>query len=390
MSPRQWHQAGKRTTEIRLPFAASINDNADGANHAAMSLHDVHRRLHSTAARDDVLGDDEFLVRRLLVDGSAPNRQAEASPFLEEEGCKLLPMNASDTKWMTGPSEEKYTGRQPNFMIAGEQKAGTSYLYHNLRLHPDVFVSRLKEPLFFSRHDFDSTKVPGYLKEHFSEAQEEAWVGEASASYFHSEDAPSRIRESFGPGMKFIICLRHPTEKAVSLYLHNYRRGRLRGDERIGELEKTPFRVKDFAIHSKACSRFLEIFGAENVHFLRFDMLRSSPVAFVESALSFLGISTNRPPLPRFVNKGNDLRWDGETLTIAEDNRASEAQVNPRFRRSELEALHESMQEDVERTEEVTGLDLSAWKRFPFFCSIVISCVSVLIPFLDDLSDMLV
>ena len=36
-----------------------------------------------------------------------------------------------------------YDGRVPNFMIAGEQKAGTSYLHLNLRHHPQVFMTRV-------------------------------------------------------------------------------------------------------------------------------------------------------------------------------------------------------------------------------------------------------
>ena len=32
-------------------------------------------------------------------------------------------------------------------------------------------------------------------------------------------------------------------------------------------------------------------------------------------------------PLPRVINKGNDLRWDGESLTIAETELPSAEQV---------------------------------------------------------------
>jgi Sulfotransferase domain len=264
---------------------------------------------------------------------------------------------------------DPYDGRLPNFMIAGEQKAGTSYLHLNLRHHPEVFMTRVKEPLFFSKPNFDSNNVSGYLREHFGTARNERWVGEASASYFHAEKAAPRIKEAFGSEIKFIIPLRHPTEKAVSLYLHNYRRCRLRGDEGLLGVEKTPFPIRKFTSHSKECTRFLDIFGPENVHFLLFDTLRSSPSAFVEGALSFLGLTAVQAPLPRVINKGNDLRWDSESLTIAETELPSAEQVRPRFRKAELELLHESVQEDVERTEQITGLDLSSWKRLPYIVS---------------------
>jgi hypothetical protein len=259
-----------------------------------------------------------------------------------------------------------YDGRVPNFMIAGEQKAGTGYLYANLRHHPQVFMTRVKEPLFFSSPKFDWNNLSGYLREHFGIARNQRWVGEASASYFHSGGAADRIKVAFGSEMKFIVPLRHPTEKAVSLYLHNYRRRRLRGDEELLNLEKTPFPIRKFTSHSQECARFLDLFGPASIQFLLFDTLRSSPSAFVEGALSFLGLKAVCAPLPKVINKGNDLDWDGEYLTIADPELPSAEQVRPRFRKADLELLHESLQEDVEQTERITGLDLSDWKRFPY------------------------
>jgi hypothetical protein len=273
---------------------------------------------------------------------------------------------------------DAYDGRVPNFMIAGEQKAGTGYLYANLYYHPQVFMTRVKEPLFFSSPKFDWNNLSGYLRKHFGTARNERWVGEASASYFHARGAADRIKEAFGSEMKFIVCLRHPTEKAVSLYLHNYRRCRLRGDEGLLGVENTPFQIRKFTSHSEECAQFLDLFGPENVQFLLFDTLRSSPSAFVEAALSFLGLTAVKAPLSLVYNKGNDLRWDGESLTIADTELPSAEQVRPRFRKAELESLHESLQEDVEQTERITGLDLSGWKCFPY-----------IVPFLAFISDVL-
>ena len=38
----------------------------------------------------------------------------------------------------------------PNFFIVGAAKSGTTSLYHHLCQHPDVFMSPVKEPNFFS------------------------------------------------------------------------------------------------------------------------------------------------------------------------------------------------------------------------------------------------
>jgi hypothetical protein len=38
----------------------------------------------------------------------------------------------------------------PTFLIIGAGKSGTTSLYHYLKQHPDVYMSPVKEPLFFA------------------------------------------------------------------------------------------------------------------------------------------------------------------------------------------------------------------------------------------------
>src|SRR5215217_7116747 len=38
----------------------------------------------------------------------------------------------------------------PNFFIVGAQKAGTTSLYHYLDQHPQIYMSPIKEPCYFS------------------------------------------------------------------------------------------------------------------------------------------------------------------------------------------------------------------------------------------------
>ncbi|MCH9035408.1 MAG: sulfotransferase [Planctomycetes bacterium] len=40
---------------------------------------------------------------------------------------------------------------KPDFFIVGAPKCGTTSLYEYLRQHPEVFMSRIKEPHFFGR-----------------------------------------------------------------------------------------------------------------------------------------------------------------------------------------------------------------------------------------------
>src|SRR5436853_5806169 len=46
---------------------------------------------------------------------------------------------------MSSPSK-----RMPNFFVVGAPKAGTTSLYHYLDQHPEVYMSPIKEPNYFS------------------------------------------------------------------------------------------------------------------------------------------------------------------------------------------------------------------------------------------------
>ena len=53
-----------------------------------------------------------------------------------------------------GTKRDEYSmssaAREPNFFIVGAPKAGTTSLYHYLDQHPDIYMSPIKEPCFFS------------------------------------------------------------------------------------------------------------------------------------------------------------------------------------------------------------------------------------------------
>jgi len=111
----------------------------------------------------------------------------------------------------------------PNFFIAGAPKAGTTSLYHNLRQHPQVYMSPVKEPCYFASeirvenfapemqpkmraqmervkarigHGLVDNKTRGIVAEWaeyirlFEGVKEETAAGEASVCYLWSKTAP--------------------------------------------------------------------------------------------------------------------------------------------------------------------------------------------------------
>ena len=108
--------------------------------------------------------------------------------------------------------------RLPNFLIVGAAKSGTTSLASHLSKHPEVFVPPLKELYFFEREELWA-KGPDWYAQQFAGAGDAVAVGEATPSYMFYPWAIERI-EGLLPGVRTIVCLRDPVDRAYSHYLH--------------------------------------------------------------------------------------------------------------------------------------------------------------------------
>ena len=127
--------------------------------------------------------------------------------------------------------------KKPNFIIVGAMKAATTSVYSYLKQHPDIFMTRVKEPMFFNNYkksqDFliigskskNKIKTISEYYALFDEAKSEKLLGEASPSYIYDKKTPSLIKK-YLPNTKIIIILRQPIDRAYSNFLHVLRSGR--------------------------------------------------------------------------------------------------------------------------------------------------------------------
>ena len=122
----------------------------------------------------------------------------------------------------------------PNFFIVGAAKAGTTSIYAYLSQHPDIYLSPLKEPKFFSvsANEFphngpgDSNVDSSIIRnwddyiELFKDAGHEKVIGEASADYLYFNKTVIPLIYKISPDAKILIILRNPTDRAFSAYRH--------------------------------------------------------------------------------------------------------------------------------------------------------------------------
>ena len=103
---------------------------------------------------------------------------------------------------------------KPNLFILGAGKCGTTSLYHLLERHPEIKVSAVKEPSFFCSHFQVISNPVTYFGLFDSDRK---YRVDASHVYFSNpETAP--ILASLFPEAKFILALRDPKARALSLY----------------------------------------------------------------------------------------------------------------------------------------------------------------------------
>jgi hypothetical protein len=113
----------------------------------------------------------------------------------------------------------------PNLFIAGAPRCGTTSLHAWLSTIPGVFMSRIKEPNYYSRVVIGEEHPlvrpirdeASYLAL-FADAGDARYRGEASPNYLEDPEAPALI-ERTSPGARVIASLRDPVERLFSHYL---------------------------------------------------------------------------------------------------------------------------------------------------------------------------
>ena len=101
----------------------------------------------------------------------------------------------------------------PNFIVVGANKGGTTSIYHYLRQHPEVYLSPVKEPHYFSKDiDVDLVYVVDY------EMQQAEIVILSKGAAFDKNDAPviSLYNEYFGGSMSSIVFQELRESKALA------------------------------------------------------------------------------------------------------------------------------------------------------------------------------
>ena len=198
----------------------------------------------------------------------------------------------------------------PDLMVIGPQRTATTWLFENLRRHPQLHFARDKEIYFFNllnqtnHRRFRSSKLAWYL-EFFADPLPRSNTLRAEATSSYAAMAPELIRNItlLNPGLKAILLVRDPVERAWSQFKCMHR------DNRVESATAADFDRYYRDGYERRCNHFSAIIDAweyclkpGNLFVGAFHRVASEPQCLIDEISDFLGIERGLP------NPG--LLWD--------------------------------------------------------------------------------
>lgn len=273
---------------------------------------------------------------------------------------------------------------QPNFIIVGGKKCGTTSIASILRGHPDVFVPELKEVHFF---DYESKVARGipYYETFFADATNEKVIMDVSPNYMYVGNVPERIK-TLTPDVKLIFFLRNPVNRAYSHYWDHVRRQAEPLDFENALERKNSYIEK--SLYHKHLIRFFSVFDKNDILLLKSEEFFDSPQSCLEKLAAFLEISPrafkeirmkeNYSRLPRsaslekfFLSSGPVIRTIRKLTPagIKKSIKTLDEKLNmKKFKPSPMSAgtkemLMKKFASDINELEKLSSLDLRQWKE---------------------------
>lgn len=245
-----------------------------------------------------------------------------------------------------------------DFFIAGVQKGGTTALDAYLRQHPSIQMAKVKEVHHFDDESGVDWSCPSHdrLHEQFDWSVSQVIRGEATPIYTYWPASLERI-QTYHPGAKLIVGLRHPAFRAYSHWKMETKRNADQipfalavsdeGRKRVSSAPNGVHRVYSYierGFYSDQIERLFDSFPRRRVHFFRTDDLWRDTANTLNAITDFLGV-------PHFPRHEAEPRY-----VVPIDTR--EMDGLDRLYQIGLTAIFE---EDLIKTARLTNLDLDDW-----------------------------
>lgn len=310
------------------------------------------------------------------------------------------------------------TPRLPNFFLAGAPRAGTTSLHFYLGQHPQVFMSPIKEPMFFGAADLlsppyrdavlkrltrDRAALQAYLDSPersptlgfvlewddyvrlFRDVRDETAIGESSTGYLWLPSAARAIRSKV-PDARVAFVLRDPADRAFTIYSGDLWenpgltfRGWFQANRDTPRL-RAGMGAARYGTHLQ---RFFDTFRREQLRVYLYEDFQKDARAVLRDLFAFLGVEPNHPidmsrrhhetVVPRFPALHALRRWvfGGASPTrwlppaarrafrFLYRDRGAGRTLDP----ADREMVIDHYRSEIRLAADLIGRDLSAWLR---------------------------
>ncbi len=262
-------------------------------------------------------------------------------------------------------NKKEIEGNFPDFLIVGPQRTGTTWLTHNLRFHPEIFLSFPKELYFFNRladpmshrslhyerfdwnlffkspkafgreiakvayfdilktGKYQANELEWYLKffeltpqatkkerqliqELYGEAYEPTLLGEATASYAALPLDIIREIVALNPDLKIILMVRDPVARAWSHAKKDLVRNAYTDFEKVPQQAFIDFFEEPYQIrcgsYTEQIQNWKSVLSEEKIFVGDYGRISYEPKRFILQIFEFLGVN----PAEKYVNEKID------------------------------------------------------------------------------------
>ncbi|NNF02596.1 MAG: sulfotransferase [Bacteroidia bacterium] len=313
--------------------------------------------------------------------------------------------------------------KKPNFFIIGAAKAGTTSLSHYLSAHPNIFISPIKEPHYFSRKEIEPKAIRSIVRKKlegvdiikyledlktptmhnfyfrdwetyrklYESVSSEKIIGECSTSYLWSKTAAQEIFKTT-PNAKILAILRNPVDRAYSHYLMEKRlfaktdsfEADLRKDKELGDRTWEVFPMYyELGNYYSQLKRYYDIFPAENIKVIIYDDFKEDREGTLLDIYGFLGVRPdenvdlskeyNRGSVPRNKIAGWALKNSGLKKTLQKSLNYETKELIKRIIYSDTDkeimpteiqdALYNYYRPEIDNLQKLIDRDLSYWSQ---------------------------
>jgi Sulfotransferase domain len=232
----------------------------------------------------------------------------------------------------------------PSFIVIGTMKGGTSSLHRYLGQHPEICMSREKEPNFFVKATSTCKGLDWYCSLFADHSKVCGEVSPAYSKRHQHRDVPEQLYRIV-PHVKLIYILRDPIDRMISHYLHNQIHGRTR--RALAETLAANSYRNNYVLTSMYRFQlfpFLRRFPLERILITTAENLKEKRAETLRSMFQFIGVD------PDFEHS-EFRRMYHQTPVLA----------RPVLRQEDRDRLAEHLAPDVDGLRVLTGLRFERW-----------------------------